>query len=234
MIAATPTEPAPEPTATATETPAPTNTPEPTATNTPLPTATATNTAAPTATNTPQPTATNTAQPTATATHTAAPTATNTPQPTATATPVPTATPTNVPVVILPTATPTETPIPVEVTLAWPNDRVSGSGDQLFRWTTNVMPAEGQAFELIFWRDGQDPLTQGFGLAEPTRSTSVTVNLTKEDDRLGGLLDPGEYYWGVRLVETDPYARIDFVSDSRLFRYSGSQGGISGPINSGE
>ena len=234
MIAATPTESAPEPTATATETPAPTNTPEPTATNTPLPTATATNTAAPTATNTPQPTATNTAQPTATATNTAAPTATNTPQPTATATPVPTATPTNVPVVILPTATPTETPIPVEVTLAWPNDRVSGSGDQLFRWTTNVMPAEGQAFELIFWRDGQDPLTQGFGLAEPTRSTSVTVNLTKEDDRLGGLLDPGEYYWGVRLVETDPYARIDFVSDSRLFRYSGSQGGISGPINSGE
>ena len=244
MNVATPTEPAPEPTATATETatPAPTNTPEPTATNTPLPTATATNTAVPTATNTPQPTATNTAEPTATATNTTAPTATNTaqptatntPLPTATATPAPTATPTDVPVVILPTATPTETPIPVEVKLAWPNDRVSGSGDQLFRWTTNVMPAEGQAFELIFWREGQDPLAQGFGLAEPTRSTSVTVDLTKEDDRLGALLDPGEYYWGVRLVETDPYARIDFVSDSRLFRYSGSQSGISGPINSGE
>ena len=85
--------------AAATPTEAPTNTPEPTATNTPVPpTATATNTPVPTATPTPVP-----------------PTATNTPvPPTATPTPVPpTATNTPVP----PTATPTPEPPTEEATV---------------------------------------------------------------------------------------------------------------------
>lgn len=238
----------PEPTATETPEPTATDTPAPTSTNTPLPTATNTSQPTATATNTPLPTATatQTAAPTATMTKTPVPTATatKTTQPTATATSTsqPTATstatavPTEAPAVVVPppTATPTVTSVPIVVKLQSPNDRVSGTGDQLFRWTTNVLPPEGQAFELIFWREGEDPVDRGFGLAESTRRTSVTVDLSMQDEILDALLDPGEYRWGVLLVEAEPYTRLELVSDTRLFRYSGPQSSITAPGNSGE
>ncbi|MCB0130949.1 MAG: FecR domain-containing protein [Caldilineaceae bacterium] len=208
---------------TATDVP-PTPTDLPTATPVP-PTPTIIPTAVPTdvpPTATPIPPTPTDVPPTATQvppTATAMPTATETPVPTATATDVPPAPP-------RPTSTPTPTATlePVVVRLVSPNDRVGGSGDVLFRWsTTGTLPA-GEYYELIFWEEGQNPMVQGFGLAAPTRDSSVRVNLNMQDDLLGGLLDPGEYRWGVLQVKTEPYERTALVSDTRLFRYSGTQG----------
>ena len=206
-----------------TPTPVPTYTPVD-ETPTPLPVvvveekATATPTEEPTATPTEEPTATPTEEPTATPTE--EPTATPTEEPTAT--PRPTATPT-------PTETPTR--LPVAVNLVVPNPGVSGADGVLFDWNATGTLAPNEAYELIFWKPGQDPLTQGFGLAEPTRSTQVRVDLTDLDNRLGALLDPGDYLWGVRIVATAPeYAPIEFTGESRMFRYAGQSAGGGGPI----
>jgi len=254
------------PTATATSTSRPTATatstsrPTATATSTSRPTATATSTLRPTATatNTPRPTATatNTPRPTATATNTPRPTATatNTPKPTATATkkPLPTATETNTP---SPTATATNTPLPLPtstlratatvtpipagagaVQLLQPVDNSAGNESQRFQWVASVRPGEGQAFELVFWRAGQNPLANGFGLAAPTTNNEISVDLSALDSRLGDLLEPGEYLWGLLLVQTDPYQRIQFMGAQNNFRFyrEGGSGSSGGPPSSGE
>ena len=184
------------------------------------PTAEPTETALP-PTATLMPTETPTVAPTATATETltAIPTATSTVAPTATSTRRP-----------LPTDTPTVTPVPITVQLAVPNDRVGGSGNTTFAWRANGAPEEGQAYEVIFWKDGKNPLVDGFGIAQPTRRNSITVDLDALDDRLDGLLDPGEYRWGVLLVNRDPYERLKFFGESRLFRYNGRES--SAPVPS--
>jgi hypothetical protein len=216
-----------------TPTPVPTYTPVD-ETPTPLPAMveaepTATPTDEPTATPTDEPTATPTDEPTATPTD--EPTATPTDEPTATPTDEPTATPTRRPTA---TPTPTETPtrVPVAVQLIVPNPGVSGADGVLFDWSATGTLAPNEAYELIFWKPGQDPLDQGFGLSEPTRSTQVRVDLTDLDDRLGALLDPGDYLWGIRVVTTEPdYSKVEFTGESRLFRYAGPQaGGSDGPI----
>ena len=215
-----------EPTATPTDEPTATPTDEPTATPTDEPTATPTD--EPTATPTDEPTATPTDEPTATPTD--EPTATPTEEPTATPTEVPTQTPTPRPTA---TPTPTETPTraPVTVNLVVPNPGVSGADGVLFDWNASGTLAPNEAYELIFWKPGQDPLTQGFGLAAPTRGTQVRVDLTDLDNRLGALLDPGDYLWGVRIVTTEPeYSQVEFTGESRLFRYAGQSAGSGGPI----
>jgi hypothetical protein len=224
----------PRPTATSTRRPTATNTPRPTATNTPRPTAT--NTPRPTATNTPRPTATNTPRPTAT--NTPLP-PTNTPLPTATNTPVP---PTNTPrPTNTPTATGTNTPAPTSTAVTGsivpvaPGDGNSGQGQQTFSWTANFTPSEGYAFELVFWKAGQDPLRQSFGMAAPTTNLNVTLDLPRLDEQLGGTFDTGEYNWGVLLVRTTPsYERIQYLGGGYRFTYyrgggdSGSGGQSSG------
>jgi hypothetical protein len=172
-------------------------TPTPVPTYTPVPP-----TEAPTEPPTAEPTATNTAVPTAT--ETPAPTATHTPEPTATLTP-----------------TPTDTPEPRTVRLIVPHNGVSGGEEERFQWEPGFQLGEDEAYELIFWKPGQDPLTQGFGLAIPTTNTQLIVDLQALDNRLGGLLDPGEYLWGVRLVrKSNPTERIEFLGDSRRFTYT--------------
>lgn len=229
------------PTATNTAAATATNTPRPTATNTRVPTATSTNTPRPTATNTntPRPTATftpvpptatNTPLPTATQTNTPLPTATFTPvPPTVTNTPVPTWTPapTNTP-----PPTPTNTPVPSptvasgQVTLVEPSDGTNGGGQRIFRWNANFTPSAGTGFELVFWRPGEDPLGNGFGLAAPTTETGVTVDLDALDDILGERLDSGdEYRWGILLVKTEPYERISYLGGGYTFLFSRSNGG---------
>jgi serine/threonine protein kinase len=253
----------PRPTATNTPQPTATNTPLPTATNTPRPTAT--NTPRPTATNTPRPTATNTSAPTATATNTAVPptatpSPTNTPLPTATntavpptATPLPTNTPlptaTNTPVPPTATPLPTNTPLPTatntpipsptavvgQITPLEPTDGEGGGGQRIFRWEANFVPAPGTAFEMVFWRPGEDPMANGFGLAAPTTDTSVNPDLNALDDLLGSRLDNGQYVWGVLLVRTDPYQRIAYLGGGNQFYFTRSDGGSNnGGPSSGE
>lgn len=237
------------PTATNTPRPTTTNTPRPTMTNTPRPTATntsvptATNTTRPTATNTPRPTATNTSVPTAT--NTPLPTATNTlPPPTATNTPAPTATntpappPTNTPT---PTATNTPAPTPTptaptgSVELLSPGNGESGNGQQVFTWSANFTPSEGYAFEIVFWKPGQEPMANGFGMAAPTTNLNVTLDLVRLDEQLGALFDTGEYDWGILLVRTTPaYERIKYLGGGRRFIYYRDGSPNSGGQSSGE
>lgn len=121
-----------------------------------------------------------------------------------------------------PTSTfvPTPTKLsPLVVTLVEPKDGASGSGEITFLWSANHLPSEGQFFELVFWQEGQNKLdpAQSPGVAELTRGSQARVGITElvEDRRI---LNHGDYYWGIVLVEKYPYRRLDLVSGQRRFR----------------
>jgi hypothetical protein len=121
------------------------------------------------------------------------------------------------------------------VELAAPGNGDSGQGQQLFSWTANFTPSEGYAFELVFWKTGQDPLSQSFGMAAPTTNLNVTLDLPRLDEQLGGLFDTGEYNWGILLVRTTPaYERIKFLGGGYRFSYYRGGDSGSGGQSSGE
>ncbi|MCB0160954.1 MAG: hypothetical protein KDD83_22630, partial [Caldilineaceae bacterium] len=208
------------------------------------PTSTPTASPVPTATPvpptvTPIPSATETAIATATATATArtASTATATPQPTMTftATPLPAATSTSTSEARArpssprhhgqPSTPPAMAAVPaVNVRLLSPDDMESGYGRRTFAWEADYALPPGLAFELIFWHENRDPLATGFGLAPPTRATSLAVDLNQLDHDLGNLLQPGLYRWGVLLVQVAPYQRLAFLGDSHRFRFDRTYG----------
>lgn len=215
-------------------TPTPTVTPgEPTpiatAAGSPTPTATPQAPAAllnPTSTPIPRNTPTS-ATKTATATATTRATATRTPTPlarvaTATATQAAVAQP-------APPATPAQPPA-VTVNLLEPSSGAAGGGVRAFRWQASQELSGSQAFEFVFWRPGQEPLRDSFGPIGTTRDRSVhlEVDLDGADVLLGAMFDPGDYLWGVLLVDTAPYRRIALVSEGRPFRFERSGGGQSG------
>jgi hypothetical protein len=137
----------------------------------------------------------------------------------------------NVPIP-LPTATPT--PVPVVLRLVAPADGELGTGSRAFEWQTDYAPAEGEGFELIFWRLDQDPLINGFGMAAPTTEQRLNLNLSRLDDTLGERFDPGPHYWGILLVRTDPYQRLRLLGEPRIFNYQRSgDGGSSGARDNG-
>lgn len=175
------------------------------------------------ATATATPTATHTVTPTATTPPTATPTATVTDTPTTVPTPLPTATAT---ATATPAATATPRPPPTPTLVAGvitpvnPLDNEASSQALRFAWTANFTPSPGYAFEVVFWRNNQEPLKHGLGMAAPTLGTSTNVNLSELDNRLGDRLEPGSYQWGVLLVRTDPkYERIRFLGGGWHFTY---------------
>ena len=117
-----------------------------------------------------------------------------------------------------------------ETVLVSPGEGHRGGGTQRFEWSTTVTPGENQGFELVFWREGQTAMANGFGLAAPTTGTVVNVDLDVLDSRLGELLEPGPYLWGVLLVQVDPYERLTSLGPTRHFEFnrSSSGGGSSG------
>ena len=122
-----------------------------------------------------------------------------------------------------------------QITPVEPGDGEGGGGQWIFRWNANFTPTPGTAFEMVFWRPGEDPLASGFGLAAPTTDTSVTPDLDVLDDVLGGRLDNGQYVWGVLLVQTDPYQRIAYLGGGNQFYFTRSSGGSNnGGPSSGE
>lgn len=140
--------------------------------------------------------------------------------------------------VVVPTPAPPPPPSG-SAQLLEPGDGDGGGGERIFRWKVDFTPAAGQAFELIFWKPGQDPMANGFGLASPTLNNNITVNLNVLDDQLGPLLDSGNYEWGVLLVQTSPYKRLRFLDATHKFAYSrdgggGSKGSTGGGQSSGE
>ena len=95
---------------------------------------------------------------------------------------------------------------------------MEAGGRQTFEWKTAFEAEPGHGFEMVFWRPGDDAMSQGFGLTSPTQSASVQVNLDDLDRSLGNMLDSGEYMWGVLYVRTEPsYQRIALFSQKEGF-----------------
>lgn len=124
-------------------------------------------------------------------------------------------------VVTLPTLVPPPTPTPVAVALELlsPANGESGNSDRIFSWQTSYAPAEGEAFELVFWPLDTDPLRAGFGMAAPTTGNQVRLDLPALDDMLGTMFEPGQYNWGILLVRTSPYERLRLLGEPHTFRY---------------
>jgi uncharacterized protein YraI len=99
------------------------------------------------------------------------------------------------------------------VQLLSPPDNTTGSGKVIFTWRSDYNLGSNEWFELIFWESGQDPLTQGFGVASgPVRSTSVEVDIGANS-----AIQQKAYLWGVRLVKTSPYVKLRFFGGGRTF-----------------
>ena len=213
----------------------------PTPTLIPTPRPTSTPTLIPSSTPTRIPTSTPTRIPLSTPMR-ISPTATPRPS-TATPTPIP-PTPTRIPPTPIPSSTPTPipptpipptpippTPIPPtpvltptigSVRLIAPAPDATGSRSLTFSWDADFRLPPGYAFELVFWREGEDPFIEGRSPREATQATSITVNLIELYASLPGptILRPGRNYWGVLVVETNPYKRIKIASPERTFNFN--------------
>jgi len=106
----------------------------------------------------------------------------------------------------VPVQAPKPTAVPnLTASLVAPPDG-SGSGDKdTFVWQANFTPAAGQAFEVVFWKEGQDALRDGRGWGGTSTTTSVTINWQTSPAA------PDTYLWGVLLVETNPYKRVRYL-----------------------
>ncbi|MFN8486996.1 MAG: protein kinase [Caldilineaceae bacterium] len=132
-----------------------------------------------------------------------------------------------------PTPVPTPTTAIGTVKLVAPGEGTASSGLVDFQWSTDFTPGQGLAFELVFWKEGQDPMGNGFGLAAPTKGTKVSVDLSALDNKLGNLLDPGAYKWGILLVRVSPYERVQFMGQARTLRFERGGGGGGGSSSGG-
>ena len=127
----------------------------------------------------------------------------------------PTATNTAVAVVNVPATRPSSPPNTNQAaSLVAPENYASGRGRVLFQWTANFTLGPNQAFEPIFWREGQDPFVSGLGWGGTTTDNSKEVNFEN--------VAPDTYLWGVLLVETAPYNRVKLLSESRHYAVQGS------------
>ena len=114
-------------------------------------------------------------------------------------------------------------PSGVTVALLEPNDGDARQSDATFRWSVAGSLPAGQAFEVFFYKAGQNALSDGFGLADPTTGTSVQVDLAALDASPGHPLDPGAYLWGVRLVQQATSARLRVLAEGRRINYERAQ-----------
>ena len=127
---------------------------------------------------------------------------------------------------------PAQQPSLPHVALQEPSDDAAGNGYQHFTWQTDSQPGQNQGFELIFWPTDLNAMSNGFGLAAPTKNTTIGVDLDALDGTLRSLFEPGTYYWGVLLVQVSPYERLGLVSDARTFHYQRARSGNSSNNNS--
>ncbi len=205
-------------------------------------------TATPRVVATPPPTTRPTARPTSTPISSA--TATPVPTHTATRVAIPTPSPSpalavasaasaptrSVPTISSPaTSSPATSPQTVSnatITLLEPAHGSVLRGTQTFRWTTDVSLQPGQAFELVFWAEGQTAMQNGFGPVGNSPRTTVPINLDRSAAELTQLQLGRDYRWGILLVEAEPYRRIQYLGGNRQFRLEGSSGSSSGSSSS--
>jgi hypothetical protein len=102
------------------------------------------------------------------------------------------------------------------------------SGRRIFAWQPSGLTlAPNQYYELVFWPVEGDPMADGFGPVGSIKDTSVTVDLDQVADRLPQLERNRNYYWGVLLVELEPYRRITHLGTGNQFLVPGGAGGGS-------
>ncbi|MEZ4710457.1 MAG: type II CAAX endopeptidase family protein [Caldilineaceae bacterium] len=163
-------------------------------------------------------TTTQTSTATVVATATAASTATALPITTATVAPAQT-TFTASTFTPAPTATWTVTPLPPFSALL-PKDGAAAKGALVFEWQTDRVLAADQRYEVVFWQPGQDALRDGVGYAVRENSTRVQINLRELDFVMGAQFEPGEYLWGVLLVQKEPnYRRLEYLGGGNRIVY---------------
>ncbi len=193
-------------------------TPAPTLTDTPAPTLT--HTPAPSPTDTPAPSETPTRAPTATATLT--PTSQLSPtvaRPTATRTRRPTARPT-----ISPSPTATRVPKVSAPLLLAPESNATQGGVVSFQWQPTAPLPAGTGYEVVWWNDGEDPLSAR-GIAPPVTTFSLDANLDVLYN--AGQFKSSDIFWTVLVVTTNPYVRLTqpdaSVASKLVYRAGGHQ-----------
>jgi uncharacterized protein YraI len=80
-----------------------------------------------------------------------------------------------------------------------------------FAWVADAPLAEGQLFEVAFWRKGQ-PQEEAQGWTSATRNTTLSANTYEQI--------PGDYRWGVWLgaMVDGTYHRLRFLGGGNLLR----------------
>lgn len=118
-----------------------------------------------------------------------------------------------------PTATFTATPAPALLALI-PQDGAVAKGALVFEWQTERVLQAEQRFEVVFWKAGQDPLLDGIGFGVRDGGTRVQLNLRELDLVMGAQFEPGEYLWGVLLVQKEPgYQRLEYLGGGNRIVY---------------
>lgn len=152
-------------------------------------------------------TPTATISPTVTGTETAMSVAS--PQPTPTRRP-PTAT-------VQPTQTPQPTPSPLPPpVLQSPQDGAELRGIQTFRWEYAAPLGQGNAFEVLIWKEGD---TEHNGAAEAVEAHEQTIDLDQVPQvKVGGV---GKYFWSVVVIRRSDRKRLSAEASPRSFTYIG-------------
>lgn len=108
------------------------------------------------------------------------------------------------------------------------------AGLKEFSWQPNFALGYGEAFELIFWRTGQDPMIHGFSPLEASGASTVLVDLEESIRRIPQLQNGYDYVWSVLLIQTHPYQRLTLLSPGHQFRLEKlSHGGGGSPPGNG-
>lgn len=127
-----------------------------------------------------------------------------------------------------PTATPAANTRSVQILS--PENGAAVSYETTFVWRSGFSLGAGELFEVVLWRQGQDPVRDGFGVHGATTDARITVNMAGVDRDLSQL-EPGEYQWGVLLVRLQPrYERLAYLGGGRILRYDRPPG--AEPFNS--
>jgi hypothetical protein len=107
------------------------------------------------------------------------------------------------------------------VTIDSPLDEASANSSARFKWSADAALAPGQAFEVLFWRQGEDALRDG----RPVVGAGPQLDLLLPVQSLA----QGSYRWSVWLVQVEPaYERLRQLSEPRTFTVSSASGGGGG------
>jgi hypothetical protein len=92
-----------------------------------------------------------------------------------------------------------------------------------FSWTLDYQPAANDCFEVRFWEGSPDNWANGFGIRAHGKDTRFIQRFNEdlESQYSNRQLRPDvTYYWGVLLVDCEPYQVERLISDVRTFTYA--------------